>query len=82
MAGEDVEAEGAGQVGDHRLCHRLHRRSHIGDGSVWGGDHQQVDAAGGTRQIVAPAERNLDPPPGRRQRTAEGEAGPARADDA
>jgi hypothetical protein len=37
---------------------------------------------GGPRQIVATAERLLDPPPGRRQGTAEGEAGPTRANDA
>ena len=82
MAGQDVETEGTGEVGNDRARHRLHGRGHVRHRGIRRGDHQEIDVAGGARQVVVAAERALDPPPGRRQSTAEGEAGPTRADDA
>jgi len=82
MTVELVEAKGPGEVGDDRRLHGFDDSGHIGHSRIGGCDHQQVDAVGGTRQVVRPPERDLDPPPGGGERSAEREAGPPRADDA
>jgi hypothetical protein len=82
VGGERVEAQGPRQVDDGRRHHRHHGGRHLGDGVVGRGDDEDVDAAGGAGQIVAPAEEPGELPAARGERGGEGRAGPARTDDA
>ena len=82
MHAEDVEIERAGQVGHDGVSHRLDGGGNVDDGRVGRGDDQQVDARRRVRQIVPPAQRRLDSPPGGGEGTTQRESGPARADDA
>ena len=82
MAVQRVETERAGQMGDDGCRRGLHASGDVGDRRVGRGDHQQIDPARCAHHVVGAANRSLDPPPDGQQGTAEGEAGPTRADDA
>jgi len=82
MTAEDVQAQRPGEVSDDGALDGLDAGGNTGDRRIGRGDDEDVDAGSSAGGVVVAAERRLDSPAGASERTTQGEAGPARANDA
>lgn len=82
VRGEDLESQTAGEVGDDGVGDGEHLRCDVGYRCIRRGDDDEIDTAGGTREVVAPSEIGLPDPPGPGEGEADRSAGATRSDDA